>query len=200
LADLAAALLGTQSRCCIATRAGGSGPRDRSPVILPEDVAITMTGGSPLARVERFAKADCPSCGRPARRETDTMDTSWIPPGISCGSPVRTRAPGAGRRQGASWMPWTSTSRHRARVLHLLYARFFTKVCRDLGLSPVGEPFTNLLTQAWSARVVPVSDHGYRLPGEVTVEPVRECSSPWRSAGPRRCRNRNETWSIRMTC
>jgi len=157
-------------------------PETDLPVILPEDVAITMTGGSPLARVERFAKADCPSCGRPARRETDTMDTfvdsSWY--FLRFTSPHESsRALDAAKVQ--AWMPvdqYIGGIEHA--VLHLLYARFFTKVCRDLGLSPVGEPFTNLLTQGMVCKEsYRCPTHGYRLPGEVDKSNrCRECQQP----------------------
>jgi len=157
-------------------------PEADLPVILPEDVAITMSGGSPLARVEGFAKAECPACGRPARRETDTMDTfvdsSWYflrftspHEGSQPLDPAKVRA----------WMPvdqYIGGIEHA--VLHLLYARFFTKVCRDLGLSPVGEPFTNLLTQGMVCKEsYRCPTHGYRLPGEVDKgNRCRECQQP----------------------
>jgi leucyl-tRNA synthetase len=157
-------------------------PEADLPVILPEDVAITMSGGSPLARVEAFATAACPTCGRPARRETDTMDTfvdsSWY--FLRFTSPhERTRPldPATVR----AWMPvdqYIGGIEHA--VLHLLYARFFTKVCRDLGLSPVAEPFTNLLTQGMVCKESHrCPTHGYRLPGEVDkANRCRECGQP----------------------
>ncbi len=157
-------------------------PEADLPVILPEDVAITMSGGSPLARVETFAKANCPRCGRPARRETDTMDTfvdsSWY--FLRFTSPhesVRPLDPAKVR----AWMPvdqYIGGIEHA--VLHLLYARFFTKVCRDLGLSPVDEPFTNLLTQGMVCKEsYRCPTHGYRLPGEVDkANRCRECQQP----------------------
>ena len=157
-------------------------PERDLPVILPQDVAITMSGGSPLARVESFAQATCPTCGRPGRRETDTMDTfvdsSWYF--------LRFTSPHADSRpldatKVRHWMPvdqYIGGIEHA--VLHLLYARFFTKVCRDLGLSPVGEPFTNLLTQGMVCKEsYRCPTHGYRLPGEVDkAGRCRECQPP----------------------
>jgi len=124
-------------------------PEKDLPVVLPRDVVFTGEGGSPLAKLESFVNVDCPLCGKPARRETDTMDTfvqsSWYflrycSPDIGDAplDPVRVNY----------WMPvdqYIGGIEHA--VLHLLYARFFTKVLRDLGYVEVSEPFTNLLTQ-----------------------------------------------------
>ncbi len=157
-------------------------PEADLPVILPEDVAITMSGGSPLARVERFAKVDCPACRRPARRETDTMDTfvdsSWY--FLRFTSPHESARP-LDPAKVRHWMPvdqYIGGIEHA--VLHLLYARFFTKVCRDLGLSPAPEPFTNLLTQGMVCKEsFRCPTHGYRLPGEVDkAGKCRECEQP----------------------
>jgi leucyl-tRNA synthetase len=157
-------------------------PEADLPVILPEDVAITMRGGSPLARVESFARTVCPSCGGPARRETDTMDTfvdsSWY--FLRFTSPEEQTRP-LDPAKVRAWMPvdqYIGGIEHA--VLHLLYARFFTKVCRDLGLSPVGEPFTNLLTQGMVCKEsYRCPTHGYRLPGEVDkTNRCRECQQP----------------------
>ncbi len=118
------------------------------PVRLRHDVPFTGKGGSPLSEHKEFLRADCPKCGGTARRETDTMDTfvdsSWYflrYAGASQNQPFDPQAV-------ASWMPvdqYIGGIEHA--VLHLLYARFFTKVLRDLGLVKVDEPFTNLLTQ-----------------------------------------------------
>ncbi|MBI4537640.1 MAG: leucine--tRNA ligase [candidate division NC10 bacterium] len=140
------------------------------PVILPPDVEITMSGGSPLARVETFVKTACPRCGGPARRETDTMDTfvdsSWY--FLRFTSARETARPVDPAKVGY-WMPvdqYIGGIEHA--VLHLLYARFFTKVCRDLGLTAVGEPFSNLLTQGMVCKESSrCPEHGYRLPAEV---------------------------------
>ncbi|HYA26375.1 MAG TPA: leucine--tRNA ligase [Thermodesulfovibrionales bacterium] len=119
------------------------------PVRLPADVAFTGKGLSPLAESESFRETKCPKCGGRARRDTDTMDTfvdsSWYflrycSPGFD----------GAPFDKGAAsyWMnvdQYIGGIEHA--VLHLLYARFFTKVIRDLGLYSGDEPFQRLLTQ-----------------------------------------------------
>ena len=119
------------------------------PVVLPEDVQISGKGGSPLAGVPSFVNAPCPECGGKARRDTDTMDTfvesSWY--FLRYCSPGHDR--GMFERAAAEyWMPvdqYIGGIEHA--VLHLLYARFYTKVLRDLGLIAVDEPFTALLSQ-----------------------------------------------------
>src|SRR6266511_2978420 len=119
------------------------------PVVLPQDVRISGKGGSPLAGVAGFVNARCPQCGGKARRDTDTMDTfvesSWY--FLRYCSPVYDR--GMFDRAAAEyWMPvdqYVGGIEHA--VLHLLYARFYTKVLRDLGLIKVDEPFTALLSQ-----------------------------------------------------
>jgi leucyl-tRNA synthetase len=157
-------------------------PESDLPVILPQDVAITMSGGSPLARVDAFVHAECPTCGGRARRETDTMDTfvdsSWY---FLRFTSAREQARPLNPNGARYWMPvdqYIGGIEHA--VLHLLYARFFTKVCRDLGLSPVGEPFTNLLTQGMVCKEsYRCPTHGYRLPGEVDkAGTCRECHQP----------------------
>ena len=119
------------------------------PVTLPRNVQLSGKGGSPLANVASFVNAICPRCGGPARRETDTMDTfvesSWYflrycSPGYDRGMFERSAAD--------YWMPvdqYIGGIEHA--VLHLLYARFYTKVLRDLGLTTIDEPFTALLSQ-----------------------------------------------------
>ncbi|MGH7323649.1 MAG: leucine--tRNA ligase [Candidatus Rokuibacteriota bacterium] len=119
------------------------------PVVLPHDVQISGKGGSPLASHPAFANATCPRCGGRAHRETDTMDTfvesSWY--FLRYCSPRWERGmvePAAAEY----WMPvdqYIGGIEHA--VLHLLYARFYTKVLRDLGLVKVDEPFTALLIQ-----------------------------------------------------
>jgi leucyl-tRNA synthetase len=119
------------------------------PVVLPEDVQLSGKGGSPLAEVASFVNTACPRCGGPGRRETDTMDTfvesSWY--FLRYCSPRYAQ----GMFDGAAadyWMPvdqYIGGIEHA--VLHLLYARFYTKVLRDLGLTKVDEPFTALLVQ-----------------------------------------------------
>ncbi len=121
-------------------------PEADLPVELPENVVVDGSG-SPLARMEEFLKVDCPVCGGAARRETDTFDTffesSWYF--------ARFAAPDAGAmvdQRADYWLPvdhYVGGIEHA--ILHLLYARFFTKMMRDLGLLKVDEPFTRLLTQ-----------------------------------------------------
>ena len=122
-------------------------PDEQLPVILPEDVAITGRG-SPLADRADWVNVPCPQCGRPARRETDTMDTfvesSWYFLRYCC--PDNDQAMVDDRVR--YWMPvdqYIGGIEHA--ILHLLYSRFFTRAMRDLGLIPFSEPFTNLLTQ-----------------------------------------------------
>jgi leucyl-tRNA synthetase len=119
------------------------------PVKLPLDVEFTGEGGSPLKKIPKFVNAHCPRCGKPARRETDTMDTfvesSWY--FLRYCSPHEKKAPFA--KQAAEY--WMNVDQYiggiEHAVLHLLYARFFTKVLRDLGYLKIDEPFKNLLTQ-----------------------------------------------------
>ena len=124
-------------------------PEKDLPVVLPEDVAFSGEGGSPLARMDSFVNCSCPACGKAARRETDTMDTfvqsSWYflrycCPDFNDGILDREKVD-----------HWMSVDQYiggiEHAVLHLLYARFFTKVMRDLGHISADEPFVNLLTQ-----------------------------------------------------
>ncbi len=124
-------------------------PEADLPVKLPLDVEITGEGGSPLAQLPSFYRVACPTCGGPGKREVDTMDTfvesSWYFLRYAC----------ADFREGpldparvSYWLPvdqYIGGIEHA--VLHLLYARFFTKVLRDLNLARLDEPFTRLLTQ-----------------------------------------------------
>jgi leucyl-tRNA synthetase len=138
-------------------------PEKDLPVILPEDVKITGTGGSPLREAESFLHVSCPKCGGSARRETDTMDTfvdsSWYfiayclkdRNGLSIMSDESMEDNASRVTRHALldyWMPvdqYVGGVEHA--VLHLLYSRFFTRVIRDLGIIAANEPFTNLLTQ-----------------------------------------------------
>ncbi|MGO4814182.1 leucine--tRNA ligase [Cupriavidus sp. 2MCAB6] len=121
-------------------------PEQDLPVVLPEDLVPDGTG-NPLAKDPRFLACTCPSCGKPARRETDTMDT-FID---SCWYYMRYTCPDAATMvdgRNDYWMPmdqYIGGIEHA--ILHLLYARFWTKVMRDMGLVTFNEPFTNLLTQ-----------------------------------------------------
>jgi leucyl-tRNA synthetase len=122
-------------------------PEDELPVVLPEDVEFTGVG-SPLKDMPEFYEVDCPKCGKPARRETDTFDTfvesSWY---FSRYASPDCDTAMIDKREGY-WMPvdqYTGGIEHA--ILHLLYSRFWQKVMRDFGLSGADEPFTNLLTQ-----------------------------------------------------
>ena len=122
-------------------------PEDQLPVVLPEDVEITGLG-SPLKDMPEFYETECPKCGNPAKRETDTFDTfvesSWY---FSRYASPDCDTAMLDEREGY-WMPvdqYTGGIEHA--ILHLLYSRFFQKVMRDIGLSSADEPFTNLLTQ-----------------------------------------------------
>ncbi|QEK12044.1 leucine--tRNA ligase [Crassaminicella thermophila] len=119
------------------------------PVKLPTDVVFTGKGESPLTTSKEFMNTTCPKCGQAARRETDTMDTfidsSWY--FLRYTDPSNNEKV-FGYDKAKYWMDvdqYIGGVEHA--ILHLLYARFFTKVLYDLGYSPVSEPFKNLLTQ-----------------------------------------------------
>ena len=124
-------------------------PEGDLPVLLPEDAEFKPTGESPLTSHSSFLNVDCPQCGGPARRETDTMDTfidsSWyllryVSPKYD-GGPFD---PGLLKK----WLPvdqYTGGAEHA--VLHLLYSRFFIKAMRDMGLVDFDEPFLRLFNQ-----------------------------------------------------
>jgi len=122
------------------------------PVILPDNVDITLTGGSPLARVPAFVNAICPKCGGPARRETDTMDTfvdsSWYFYRYTDAS--NDRAPFDGRI-AQYWFGDRGIDQYiggvEHAILHLIYSRFWTKFMRDLGMITNNEPVERLFTQ-----------------------------------------------------
>ncbi|MGB1195269.1 MAG: leucine--tRNA ligase [Synechococcus sp.] len=124
-------------------------PADQLPVTLPKDVDLQGKGGSPLASLQSWVNVKCPSCGRDARRETDTMDTfmcsSWY--FLRFADPHNTeRAFDADAVE--RWLPvqqYVGGIEHA--ILHLLYSRFFTKALRDRGLLNIREPFERLLTQ-----------------------------------------------------
>jgi leucyl-tRNA synthetase len=121
-------------------------PDAQLPVVLPEDL-VPDGSGSPLAKTPSFYETKCPKCGGAAKRETDTMDTfvdsSWYYMRYTCPDAKQMVD---GRAQ--HWMPldiYIGGIEHA--ILHLLYARFWTKAMRDMGLVKFDEPFTNLLTQ-----------------------------------------------------
>ena len=149
-------------------------PDEDLPVVLPED-CVTDGTGSPLAKRLDFVIAPCPKCGGPARRETDTMDTcvdsSWYYMRYACPD-----APTMVDARNDYWNPmdqYIGGIEHA--ILHLLYARFWTKVMRDMGLVRFDEPFTRLMTQGMLLNHIFFrrTDKGgidYFAPTEVDVE------------------------------
>jgi leucyl-tRNA synthetase len=151
-------------------------PEDQLPVELPSNVEFSGRGPSPLAKLDDWINVPCPTCGTPARRETDTMDTfidsSWY----------FLRYPDA-RNASAPFDPaktndWAPVDQYvggiEHAILHLLYSRFFTKVLRDRGLINFSEPFSRLLTQGMVQAVAyknPVTGK-YIAPADV------DCSDP----------------------
>ncbi|HYU18179.1 MAG TPA: leucine--tRNA ligase, partial [Chloroflexota bacterium] len=136
-------------------------PEEDLPVVLPEDAEFKPTGESPLATHASFVNATCPRCGGPATRETDTMDTfmdsSWY--FLRYVDPKYDRPPGFDPDKAAYWMPvdqYMGGVEHA--VMHLLYARFFIRVLRDLGLVNFSEPFTRLYNQG-----IILGPDGYRM-------------------------------------
>jgi len=124
-------------------------PDEQLPVALPKVVEFTGRGDSPLAHVPEFVNTACPKCGRPAKRETDTMDTfvdsSWY--FYRFCDAKNGRAP-FDPAKVAYWGPvdfYSGGVEHA--ILHLIYSRFFSRVFRDIGLTTIDEPFARLLTQ-----------------------------------------------------
>lgn len=124
-------------------------PESDLPVVLPTDIEFPESGRSPLPDLDWWVVADCPRCGKPARRETDTMDTfvesSWYFDRYAC---PRYDKGIIDKEAVGYWLPvdqYIGGIEHA--ILHLLYSRFFTKVLRDMGIKKSDEPFTNLLTQ-----------------------------------------------------
>ena len=124
-------------------------PEDQLPVMLPENVNFEAGAVSPLAQCEEFVNCTCPKCGKPAKRETDTMDTficsSWYY--LRYTDPKNDQKP-FDKDKVNYWAPvdqYIGGIEHA--ILHLLYSRFVTKVLRDEGLVDFAEPFSNLLTQ-----------------------------------------------------
>ncbi|MGB7150452.1 MAG: leucine--tRNA ligase [Terriglobales bacterium] len=124
------------------------------PVILPDNVPITLAGGSPLMNVPSFLNTTCPKCGGPARRETDTMDTfvdsSWY--FYRYADAKNDKAPFDSSKT-AYWFPidqYIGGVEHA--ILHLIYTRFWTKFMRDMGLVKNDEPVERLFTQGMVIR------------------------------------------------
>ena len=122
-------------------------PDDQLPVVLPED-CVPDGSGNPLNKRADFVNCACPKCGKPAKRETDTMDTfvdsSWYYIRFACADQKNAMVD----ERVNYWLPvdqYIGGIEHA--ILHLLYSRFWTKVMRDLGLARLDEPFAKLLTQ-----------------------------------------------------
>ena len=145
-------------------------PEGDLPVRLPKDVPFTGRGASPLAQVKEFVSVRCPTCAGPAKRETDTMDTfvdsSWY--FLRYCSPKADQLP----IEPAAAGYWMAVDQYiggiEHAVLHLLYARFFTKVVRDLGLTTADEPFRSLLTQGMVCKeTYRCPTHGWLFPDDM---------------------------------
>ncbi|MEQ8204128.1 MAG: leucine--tRNA ligase, partial [Smithellaceae bacterium] len=149
------------------------------PVLLPENVVFRPEGGSPLAALPEFVETTCPNCGGKAARETDTMDTfvesSWYFDRYCC--PDYDVKPGLDRKALDYWMPvdqYIGGIEHA--ILHLLYARFYTKMLRDFGVIGVDEPFTNLLTQGMVCKeTMKCKEHGYLFPEQAAAGKCHIC-------------------------
>ena len=165
-------------------------PEQDLPVVLPEDCVPDGTG-NPLAKRADFVDTTCPKCGAPAKRETDTMDTfvdsAWYYMRYAC--------PGATTMVDARNEYWNPMDQYiggiEHAILHLLYARFWTKVMRDFGLVSFDEPFTRLMTQGMllNHNYFRRSDKGgidYFPPAEVDVQFDAEGRICWRQAAQRR--------------
>jgi len=127
-------------------------PEKDLPVILPDNVDVTLTGGSPLASVPEFMNATCPKCGGPARRETDTMDTfvdsSWY---FYRYTDAKNDLAPFDSATAAYWFGDRGIDQYiggvEHAILHLIYSRFWTKVMRDMGIVKNDEPVERLFTQ-----------------------------------------------------
>jgi len=138
-------------------------PEADLPVKLPDNVAFTGRGASPLSQLESWVNVSCPTCGKPSLRETDTMDTfidsSWY---FLRFADARNEQEVFASAKANDWMPvdqYVGGIEHA--ILHLLYSRFFTKVLRDRKLINFDEPFQSLLTQGMVQAVTyknPVTD------------------------------------------
>ena len=145
-------------------------PEEELPVVLPQEVKLTGMGTSPLAYVPEFVNTKCPRCRRPAKRETDTVDTfvesSWYFERFC--SPREDKGM-FDQEKVKYWMPvdqYIGGIEHA--ILHLLYSRFYTRVLRDFGLVNFAEPFTNLLTQGMVVKETHrCPRHGFLFPEEV---------------------------------
>jgi leucyl-tRNA synthetase len=155
-------------------------PEQDLPVVLPIDIEFTGEGGSPLAKLESFVNTSCPQCGQPARRETDTFDTfvesSWY--FLRYASPHCETSP-VDAAAVDYWLPadqYIGGVEHA--VMHLLYARFWTKILRDLEMISLDEPFENLLTQGMVCmETSSCPEHGWLYPEEVENGRCSRCQA-----------------------
>jgi leucyl-tRNA synthetase len=172
-------------------------PGDQLPVLLPETVDYAGSGDNPLNHDEAFLRVECPRCGQPARRETDTMDTfvdsSWY--WYRYLSPDYDTAP-VDPAMAARWTPveqYTGGAEHA--VMHLLYSRFFTKAMADIGLLEHREPFLRMFNQGQilgadgermskSRGNVQDPDELVRRYGADTVRLFLMFMGPWDQGGP----------------
>ncbi|MBN1901354.1 leucine--tRNA ligase, partial [Candidatus Sumerlaeota bacterium] len=161
-------------------------PETDLPVLLPKDVDFAA-GGNPINASPSFVKTKCPKCGGEARRETDTMDTfvdsSWYFQRYC--DPHNKNLPFS-REEDENWMPvdqYIGGVEHA--ILHLLYARFFTKALRDLGFTENSEPFLNLFTQGMVCKETPFCPQcNAALPVDSLVDgkcPRHKCAVEMRS-------------------
>jgi hypothetical protein len=189
-------------------------PEKDLPVMLPEDL-IPDGSGNPLNKSAAFLNVACPSCGAAAKRETDTMDTfvdsAWYYMRYCCPDNHERMVD----ERNDYWMPmdqYIGGIEHA--VLHLLYARFWTKAMRDLGLVTFDEPFTKLFTQGMLLNESFYRDDEagkkrwfypsegrdpLRRQGPPVAPPRARTGSRCSSAASRRCRSRRTTWSSRAT-
>ncbi len=154
-------------------------PDEDLPVVLPED-CVPDGSGNPLRKRHDFLDVPCPRCGKPAQRETDTMDTfvdsSWYYMRYTCPGAGAGGKPAMVDGRNDYWMPmdqYIGGIEHA--ILHLLYARFWTKVMRDMGLVAIDEPFTRLFTQGMLLNHVWLTHNArggidYHPPEEVSVD------------------------------
>jgi leucyl-tRNA synthetase len=149
------------------------------PIVLPENIKLSAEGGSPLAASKKFVEITCPKCSGKAQRETDTMDTfvesSWYFDRFC--SPDCDIKPGLDRKKLDYWMPvdqYIGGVEHA--IMHLLYARFYTKMLRDFDVIGVDEPFTNLLTQGMVCKeTTKCPEHGYLFPEQAEEGKCQIC-------------------------
>jgi leucyl-tRNA synthetase len=155
-------------------------PAEQLPVELPRDVAFSGKGASPLAQLDSWKRVDCPCCGKPAQRETDTMDTfmcsSWY---FLRYSDSKNDALPFSKAEVDRWLPvdqYVGGIEHA--ILHLLYSRFFTKVLRDRGLLSFDEPFSRLLTQGMVQGITYKNPHSGRYIAPAAVSDPEDPRDP----------------------